>query len=149
MNKNKFLKTVMVLSLVVPSIILSNSSASANSNESSIDSKKITSVPSVNNSVSSSDLLRATWGETGMSPGVSSASTNRVKVKSKMKVVINNYTPKKGSVKVTIFKSGSAWYTYYVSSKSDVTLKGSGDFSVRIYNNSAKNLKASATIQGS
>lgn len=51
--------------------------------------------------------------------------------------MINNHTSKKDAIKVTIFKSGSAWYTCYVSSNSDVTLKCSDDFLVRIYNNSA------------
>lgn len=150
MTKKIFFKMTLITALVVPSVLLSNSnSVSASSTENSIESTDVPLVSTDDSIEPITPLTRATWGETGIYQGVSSASTTRVKVKSKMNVVIHNYTSKNGAAKVTIFKSGVAWYTYYVSSHSDVTLKGSGDFSVRIYNNSAKNIRASATIKGS
>ena len=88
-----------------------------------------------------------TYGETALYKGVSSASTNRVHAKKGYKVGVSTRGKK---VRVKIFRYGKLVHSY-TEKTSGIKMKfrnfsGSGDYSVRVYNNSSKTLTAGVEI---
>lgn len=78
-----------------------------------------------------------THGETGLSEGQSSASTNRIHSSGRYRVHIVVYHGSNLTVKV--FRYGSEVHSFTVSKGNNIKyFNGTGDYSVRVYNNSKK-----------
>lgn len=79
-----------------------------------------------------------THGETGLSKGQSSASTNRIHSSGRYRVHIVVY--KGNNLTAKVFRYGSQVHSFKVTKGNNVKyFNGTGDYSVRVYNNSKKN----------
>lgn len=94
-------------------------------------------------SINEAQAATATYSECQIYKGVSSASTTRIHVTSRYKILA---TPSK-KVKISIFRYGKLVRSVYPTKRTTYTYSGSGDYSVRVYNNTAKTLACGISIQ--
>lgn len=85
-----------------------------------------------------------TYGESQIYSGVSSASTNRIHVTHGYKVHISQASGQR--VRFKVFRYGSEVHSRVAVGPTTVNYSGSGDYSVRVYNNSRNSLKAGVSI---
>lgn len=84
------------------------------------------------------------YSETGVYPGVSSASTTRVHANKNYTIHVTQSAHQ--TVKVSVFRYGKLSHTKYVTGNRTISYNGSGDYSVRVYNNSRNSLRAGISI---